>query len=74
MYDSSSENCIEREREMGVSGEHDTARVRESRKGGKGENHATLSTFPVSLMGCEAPMKLLMCAALTRGDTDSVDI
>ena len=34
----------------------------------------TLSTFPVSLTGCDAPMKFLIRAALMRGDTDSVDI
>lgn len=34
----------------------------------------TLSTFPVSLTGCDAPIKVLMRAELTRGDTDSVDI
>ena len=34
----------------------------------------TLRTFPVSLMGCDAPMKLLIRAELTRGVTDSVDM
>jgi hypothetical protein len=38
------------------------------------EDGRTLSTFPVSLIGCDAPMKLLIRAELTRGDTDSVDI
>ena len=38
------------------------------------EDGRTLSTFPVSLIGCDAPMKLRIRAELTRGDTDSVDI
>lgn len=35
---------------------------------------AKLRTFPVSLIGCDAPMKSLIRAELTRGDMDSVDI
>ena len=34
----------------------------------------TLSTFPVILMGWDAPTKSLRRAALTRGDTSSSDI
>ena len=34
----------------------------------------TLSTFPGNLMGCDAPMKSLSRAPLTRGDTGSFDI
>jgi hypothetical protein len=34
----------------------------------------TLRTFPVNLMGCVAPMKSLIRAELTRGDTGSLDI
>ena len=33
---------------------------------------ATLSTFPVSRMGCDAPIKDLICAELTRVDAGSV--
>ena len=38
------------------------------------DGERTLSTFPVNLTGCVAPIKSLIRAELTRGDTGSFDI
>ena len=67
MYVSSSANYAERERERDERGpgQMEKRDVMDGRK-------PTLTTFPISLMGCDAPMKVLMRAELTRGD--SVDI
>jgi hypothetical protein len=48
--------------------------MRELRRDEVGDDERTLSTFPVNLTGCVAPMKSLIRAELTRGDTGSFDI